>query len=72
MTDWQPISTAPRDGTEVDLWVIRDGHGERFASASWDVMLGRWFNGYLHPLHRDADPTHWMPLPPPPKDDSDD
>ncbi len=21
MTDWQPIDTAPRDGTKIDLWV---------------------------------------------------
>ena len=24
MTDWQPIETAPRDGTVVDLWIVGD------------------------------------------------
>ncbi|WP_139218063.1 hypothetical protein [Paracoccus aminovorans] len=35
MSDWQPISTAPKDGTKIDLWT---GYNERAADAMW---LGR-------------------------------
>ncbi len=27
-TSWQPISTAPKDGTPVDLWVVSNGSGD--------------------------------------------
>jgi hypothetical protein len=82
MADWQPIETAPKDGSEVLLY--RDDAG---------VILGRWIApcDFLddaelenHPDDRDdadwfgADfiagyritndglPTHWQPLPEPP------
>lgn len=34
---WQPIETAPKDGTVVDLWIAGDfgEHGERRADAYW-------------------------------------
>ena len=38
MSDWQPIETAPRDGTLVDLWVINadaDGEERRVTDARW-------------------------------------
>ena len=58
---WQPIETAPRDGTEILAW---DGIGMKFA---WRYE-GRWIydidmeSPYLTPWH----PTHWQPLPSPP------
>lgn len=35
--DWQPIETAPKDGTEVDLWLSAGEYDEagRVADASW-------------------------------------
>jgi hypothetical protein len=63
MDGWQPILTAPTDGTEI---VLVDGSGAR-AVGSWeqygwaDEEKFDWF-----PLRN---PTHWMPLPPAPKGD---
>jgi hypothetical protein len=78
---WQPIETAPRDGTYVDLWeVARDRrHGKRIADVRWDRK--RSFNGGIGRVaqpdawcHRHGGQvwfsgyavTHWRPLPPPP------
>ncbi len=34
--DWRPIDTAPKDGTNIDLWVVnQDGEGWRIADAYW-------------------------------------
>lgn len=38
---WQPIETAPKDGTVIDLWVrFPDGTGKRVPDGFWDE------NGY--------------------------
>jgi hypothetical protein len=66
--EWQPIETAPKDGTPVDLW--RDG--ERLTNYR-RMDLGRG-NVFYDPIDvgvccvRDA--THWMPLPAPPTGDA--
>ncbi len=55
---WRPIGTAPLNGTEILVW---DQLG--FADvAFWDPMSLRWSSGDLQ-----LTPTHWMPLPEPPK-----
>jgi hypothetical protein len=73
--EWQPIETAPKDGTEVILWPgIRNQVNGVTPSAAgrWLVerstMKGMWYdlgvghhNGYWKP-------THWMHLPAPPKE----
>ena len=64
--EWQPIETAPRDGTRVlgygpDLGyttpnicaVIYDTHSKGWYADQWDCA------GIIKP-------THWMPLPEPP------
>lgn len=68
MSEWQPIETAPKDGTEIFTAKMKP---ERFGSyfyavrskwrgSEWVMDLGdRW-----SPF--DPDPTHWMPLPAPP------
>lgn len=56
---WQPIETAPKNGTEV--LVYDDG---AIMVSSWlddGQRAGWWDNGLMDPP-----PTHWMPLPPPP------
>lgn len=67
---WQPIDTAPRDGTTVDVWCqYSDGSSGRivdccFKDGRWVRLVGTrdayWIN-YIVP------PTHWQPLPPPPE-----
>ena len=60
---WRPIETAPRDGTTV---LIFGPHQfkcfylescEFWKNKLWPVV---WMTGY-------GEPTHWMPLPPPPE-----
>ena len=73
MSEWQDISTAPRDGTKILLWlkspystVEKAGYYE-----PWDV----WLSGHLPSdpdLHEPYGigslvPTHWQPLPEPPE-----
>lgn len=65
--DWQPIESAPKDGTKIDLWA----DGQRFTNCRWGKhdaeSIVPWgeehWRGY--PLKGIA-PTHWLPLPPAP------
>ena len=63
---WQPIETAPRDGTwivglvdgaypAIMYWAPLSGYGERYP----------WI-GRDHSAYREESVAHWMPLPPPP------
>lgn len=67
--EWQPIETAPKDGTPVDIWRPSWG-GERVTNMR-RVELSHE-NIFYEPISsgpacvRDA--THWMPLPAPPKE----
>ena len=73
-TDWQPIETAPKDGSKVLLVVrgrvhigsyfntVRIEHGvevSRHEGWNWGDI---WLSLYLDK----PQPTHWMPLPPVP------
>jgi hypothetical protein len=58
---WQPIATAPRDGTPVDLL---HKCGERFTDEWWVEDDGDAF--WCGSLLPDSEFTHWMPIPPPP------
>jgi len=74
MTEWQPIETAPKDGSYVLLsvgadvvvsrWYVHylNGKPDRCRKPEWEQadMYGG-FGSYMGPLR----PTHWMPLPPP-------
>lgn len=72
--NWQPIETAPMDGTVIDLW---DGHYKhRVVNARWAHHY--WIDGATtldKSWGRDdrdgpfcGKPTHWMPLPKSPEE----
>jgi len=61
---WQPIETAPKDGTQILAWIGRVGMGHQVLS----FYDGRWrepANG----LGLKFDPAAWMPLPAAPGDE---
>ncbi|WP_396660643.1 DUF551 domain-containing protein [Methylobacterium bullatum] len=71
---WEPIETAPKDGTEVDLWAVKD-HGRsagRRTNCHWGrpVFGAEYFGnpGWrgLENQYSSETPTHWRPLPAPP------
>ena len=62
---WQPIETAPRDGTHVLLF--SPDAREPFVRVGF-FLDGDWWDTWCErrgfPI--DADSSHWMPLPEPP------
>jgi hypothetical protein len=75
---WRPIETAPKDGTEVDLygsWRNQDGsiYRGRFPSCEWGELASggqAWLYdgiGLVEHSANQARITHWMPLPEPPQ-----
>lgn len=75
MTDWQPISTAPKDGTVIDLWIKTPDGGYREPDAHWgNGDLGKGWVTVAGDdqwnLENDGEITHWQPLPSPPGSDS--
>ena len=74
--DWQPIETAPRNGTtEIDIWVgrWRDGSDRseqaawRMPEAYWDASMEMWCSETAHIAVPDDCATHWRPITPPEK-----
>ena len=67
---WRPIETAPKDGTKILLGKIA-GHPDHptalwwATSGFWSDKWGNWNDG-IEPAGL-ASPTHWQPLPEPPK-----
>ena len=66
MSDWQPIETAPRDGTMILCYHPKYGM----------ILPGVWDGGDQNAFElkderleyvKDFYPTHWMPLPPLPE-----
>ena len=71
--EWQPIETAPKDGTRILIFKYRKGVKtvyparwfEWFDSEyPWQVLCGEHGDNFLPD---DDYITHWMPLPEPPK-----
>ena len=51
---WQPIETAPKDGSFILLATPKG----RIADGFWSPVYGVWSWPYVM-----VEPTHWMPLP---------
>jgi hypothetical protein len=68
--EWQPIETAPKDGTIIDVWAKYGDGGERYPNA--EFIRGEWrvwgIDGFESPgyVKIDGTATHWMPVPGPP------
>jgi len=76
MTDWQPIETAPKDGTP---FLGAKNLGPNFG---WHRYICRWHfttskfaacfsiaeGGQLYPLNEKNTPSHWTKLSEPPND----
>lgn len=60
-TAWQPIETAPKDGTHVLVWSKSWGPTQAFFISEDDED---YYEGWVA-YHADQEiaPTHWMPLP---------
>ena len=76
MSEWQPIETAPRDGTIIDVWLgDADESDLDFYCSPGSKRSANWFWyrdkfrpwAGLSQLMTFVEPTHWMPLPSPPK-----
>ena len=74
---WQPIETAPKDGTAILVW---NGPNIGFYTHKGDMGVAIWREQALPGKDRmrwcaqdccdgvtTYEPTHWMPLPDPPK-----
>lgn len=57
---WQPIETAPKDGTPVLVY-----HNRMVIEAWYSNKWGRFVQSETGG-HNGIKPEHWMPLPPPP------
>lgn len=74
---WQPIETAPRDGTPVLICWAAPGYSASMAVAEWDQDYAEmdftdgvgWRDGSDYGCGGmiGAMPSHWMPLPEPPE-----
>ena len=66
---WQPIETAPRDGTYILLgWFLEGGGGGHPEVAFWHSTKQLWCSSRLLNAEGYYSPTHWQPLPEPPKE----
>lgn len=79
---WQPIESAPKDGTPVDLWCKRSWNPpqthQRSTDMYWCTTMKCWrklknlhfvdhmWNPPKSKYENRLIPTHWMPLPEPP------
>ena len=59
LTDWRPIESAPKDGAAVLLYR---------SNPRRTVKVDRWLTNWWYETKIEHAPTHWLPLPEPPKE----
>ena len=64
--DWQPIETAPRDGTPILVWDEQPWDGFNAFVARWFEVPAKKSGLWIAAGGYSPFPTLWMPLPPPP------
>jgi hypothetical protein len=76
---WQPIETAPKDGTTIDVWCGNSEFPNRLTDVKWrkptesewfvhggdgmETPEAQWLDPLGWPMSGDDAPTHWMSLP---------
>lgn len=79
MSEWQPIETAPKDGTKIFIfrdgwdyapvacWDLVDADEDAFGAWTFDDRLslgvGEGVLGWNEDIEDGSMPTHWMPMP---------
>lgn len=73
MDKWQPIETAPKDGTDVLVCGGTYNAGLQIGTPLLGVIIAFWDGSYWHGPEENAHdewrecyPAYWMPLPAPP------
>jgi hypothetical protein len=61
--EWQPIETAPK--YKMFIYFLRRD-GKQCVGLAYRTVNGEWRDSEAHEWHVRLEPTHWMPLPPPP------
>ena len=65
--DWQPIETAPKDGTQILCYEFCYGQDTMYlADYAWHGSVEK---GSFYSMGDLMQPTHWMPMQAPPKID---
>ena len=69
MSEWQPIETAPKDGTVFVSWAPDELHSEGgyWCLLYWEGKNYSAFVEYWDGEPPGAEPKHWMSLPEPPQ-----
>ncbi|MCW2405087.1 hypothetical protein M2336_001716 [Sphingobium sp. B1D7B] len=67
--DWQPISSAPKDGAE---FVAHDCETRTSHVTFWTGYCWHDPDNHYYSEAPEFVPTHWLPLPPPPKESTHD
>jgi hypothetical protein len=76
MTGWQPIETAPKDGTKILVWTHHDQvevsewyetKGDSYEAVEGSDLFRLIIGKVYYEGWNSNTPTHWMPIPDGPK-----
>lgn len=59
--DWQPIETAPKDGSRILAY--EPSADSKIHEIWWEDDCGGPFQGWTDDWDTEPEPTHWVPLP---------